>query len=237
MVDPISTPTMKPLLAKFGVEWQPKRTILERNPLQQLAGGNPLTPIVMSYNASHEITQDMKQLTVFPFATPVDKMATTPPGLTVTSLFSSSGKSSEVAIQGDKIDVDKAPVRAGPISLAVAVSGKVETPAPPKDPKAPNDIKDQKKDEKDIRLVVVGNSGFVTNSARKLFTNADLFQNMLSWLAHEEDLIAIRPRPADSSSFEITATRMRVINLASMVVSPLLMFAVGIAVWLTRKRM
>lgn len=238
MVEPTSSATIKPLLAKFGADWKPKKTVLETNRLQQLAGGNPLTPIVTSYSASHEITKDAKQMSIFPIAAPVEKTATPPAGYKVESLFSTSARSLEVDLQGDKVKVNEKTDRKGPISLAIAVSGKA-VKAAEKKPEAKDAKKDDKKEEEkdpEFRLVVVGDADFGANGVKKFGLNADLFQNMMSWLSHEEDLISIRPKPTNTSEFEITEERFRVIHLASVWLMPPLMFLSGIAMWFMRRR-
>lgn len=223
MVEPNSPKSLRDFLLKFGVDWKPKKVVLETNTLQQLAGGNPLTPIVNNYDRNHEITRDSKQLTLFPISTPVEKTEKIPEGETVTSLFSSSSRSLETDLQGDKVKVNQATDKKGPLSLAVAVS-------------APLKKKEESEKVPELRLVVVGDSDFATNQARQFGMNADLFQNMLSWLAQEEDLIAIRPKSTSESQFDITEQRSRVINLASIVIAPLLMFISGIWVWISRRR-
>jgi len=223
MVEPTSPKSIRDFLMKFGADWKPKKVVLETNSLQQLAGGNPLTPIVTSYDRNHEITRESKQLTLFPISTPVEKATNIPEGETVVSLFSSSSKSLETDLQGDKVKVNQATDRKGPLSLALAIS-------------APVKKKEESEKTAEFRLVVVGDSDFASNQARQFGMNADLFQNMLSWLAQEEDLIAIRPKSAAESQFDITEQRSRVINLASIIVAPLIMFVSGIWVWLSRRR-
>jgi ABC-type uncharacterized transport system involved in gliding motility auxiliary subunit len=241
MMEPNSPEILKGFLAKYGVDWHPMKAVLETNRLQQLAGGNPLTPIVTSYDTGNDITRDARQLSIFPIATPIEKMATPPVGDKVQALFSTSSRSLEVALQGDKVVVNEKTDRKGPISLALSITGKAADAAPPtpqkdKDGKDKTKTADAKKDN-EFRMVVVGDSDFVSNGVRKFGINADLFQNMVSWLSHEEDLISIRPRPADTSELEITEERSRIINLASIVVAPLMMFLSGIMMWITRKRM
>lgn len=234
LLEPDSTLTLKPLLTKFGIDWHHKMAVVETNVLQKLAGGNPLTPIVTTYDATHEITQEVRQLSIFAIATPIEKAATPPKDATVTSLFSASNHSYEVPLQGDKVKFDPKNDKKGPFSLAVAVSGKIAgAGAPPAEKK---EGEEEKKEEKDFRLVVVGDADFASNSFRTKGVNADLFENTVSWLSHDADLIAIRPKSTDSSTFEITEQRFRVINLASVVVAPLLMFLSGFGVWFTRRR-
>ncbi len=245
MVDPDSSVSLKPFLEKFGVDWKRGDTILETNPLQRLAGGNPLTPIVMTYDGTHQITAEAKQPSIFPIATPVEKAATLPPDMTVTSLFSTSNKSFQIpmksldTIKGGRLELDEKKNRKGPISLALAITGKAVVKEAPAnvDAKEKEKALENKPDKgPEFRMVVVGDSDFAGNSARRFGINADLFQNMLSWLAHEEDLIAIRPKSADSSEFNITEERAKVITLASVFFAPFGMFLAGIAVWLSRRR-
>lgn len=239
MVEPTSTPTLKGFLAKYGVEWKPKKAILETNSLQQLAGGNPLTPIVTKYDPSHEITREAKQLSIFAISTPVEKDAKAPASLTIANILQTSPRSLEVEVTGDKVKVDQNKDRKGPLTVGLAISGKIgEEKKPGPDTAEAAKTPEQKEEKKDpeFRLVVVGDADFAANGFRRFGINADLFQNMLSWLAHEEDLIAIRPKALDASEFEVTEERARVINLASIVVAPFAMFIAGIVTWITRKR-
>ncbi len=234
LLEPDSTPTLKPFLAKLGADWHSKNTIVETNVLQKLAGGNPLTPIVTTYDGTHEITQEMKQLSIYAVTTPVEKTASPPTGAAVNSLFSTSNMSFEVPLQGDRVKLDPNKDKKGPFSLALAISGKVASAEPPKE--GADADKKEDKEEKDYRVIVVGDADFASNSLRTKGVNSDLFDNMVSWMSHDADLIAIRPKATDNSTFEITETRFRVINLASVVFAPLLMFLSGFAVWFFRRR-
>lgn len=227
MVEPFSPASLRGFLLKFGADWKPKKAVVETNSLQQLAGGNLLTPIVKTYDPNHEITRDSNQLTLFPVSTPVEKAKEVPEGETVISLLSTSSKSLETEFQGDKVKVNQATDRRGPLSLALAISGSV---------KSANQKEEETQKAKEFRLVVIGDSDFASNSARQFGMNSDFFQNTLSWLAQEEDLIAIRPRSTAESQFEITEQRSRVINLASIIIAPLIMFISGIGVWISRRR-
>ncbi len=237
MLEPDSSTTLQPLLTKYGVAWKEKKAVLERNRLQQLADNNPLTPIVTSYDNNHEITRDARQMSIFAVATPVEKAEKIPEGVTVSSLFSTSKFSSEVSVEGNRLAVNEKNDRKGPLSLALAVSGKVEKAGDKKEEKKADAITPEGEEKGlEYRMVVVGDSDFPTNALRGYGLNSDLFQNMVSWLAKEEDLISIRPKPTDESSFDITEQRMRIINLASIVVLPFGMFLSGIAVWFSRRR-
>jgi ABC-type uncharacterized transport system involved in gliding motility auxiliary subunit len=261
LLEPDSTNSIKPFLAGFGVAWQKSKAVLELNPLQQLARGNPLTPIVVSYDAGHEITREMKQPTLFPVATVVEKTKETPKDMTATSLMSTSSRSFEVHFAGSRVNVNQNTDRKGPLSLGVAVSGIVKAeaaaeqkptqPAAEQKPTQPAEVSEkeksgaqtakteeavEKKKDGEFRLVVLGDSDFASNGGRGFGLNADLFDNTLSWLAQEEDLISIRPRSTDLSQFEITEQRTRYILLSSVAGAPLIMGILGLAVWVSRRR-
>ena len=54
------------------------------------------------------------------------------------------------------------------------------------------------KEPKKARIVVFGDSDFASNNYLNLSGNRDLFLNTVSWLAEEENLIAIRPKEGGS---------------------------------------
>lgn len=233
MLEPTSSESMKQFLSKFGVDWNPNKIVVET---QLKAQGNPVVPVVIRYDSSHEITKEARQPTIFNLATPVEKSKDTIIGMTVTSLFSTSDRSFEVTPKGDKVILDEKKDRRGPLSLAVAVTGKLAADGATE---GKDDKKAEKKEDKkehEFRLVVVGDADFPANGMRHFGINSDVFQNMLSWLANESDLISIRPKPSDLSEFDITPQRASLIMLVSMVFAPLSMFAAGIAVWVMRKK-
>ena len=236
MLEPDSTPTLTPLLVKYGVAWQQKKAVLELNPLQRLAGGNPLTPIIVSYDGTHEITREMKQPTLFPISTVVEKAKEVPKEMVATSLMSSSARSFEVQFAGTKVNVNQKTDRPGPLSLAVAVSGKAASPETKAEGKTTDKKDEPEKKDTEFRMVVIGDSDFASNGGRRFGMNSDFFQNTLSWLAKEEDLISVRPKPTDVSEFEITEQRTRYILLSSVAGAPLLMLVLGFYVWASRKR-
>jgi ABC-type uncharacterized transport system involved in gliding motility auxiliary subunit len=84
--------------------------------------------------------------------------------------------------------------------------------------------------------VVFGDSEFANNNFFTLQGNGDFFLNTVSWLAEEEDLIAIRPREGGGSGpVVLTAAQQPFIFWLPVVWLPLVVFAVG-AVVFTRRR-
>lgn len=90
----------------------------------------------------------------------------------------------------------------------------------------------------DMRLVVFGNSEFVSNRALQNVQgagNQDLFTNSINWLAEEAELIAISPKPAEQRFLVIPPGSARLVVFSSLVVLPLLVIVTGVVVWWKRR--
>lgn len=85
------------------------------------------------------------------------------------------------------------------------------------------------------RLIVVGNASFLANS---VLTEADLdfVLNGLNWLLAREELIGIVAKPVRNLSLSLTQSQMGSIQLLVMGAIPACAAAIGIFVWLKRRR-
>ena len=100
--------------------------------------------------------------------------------------------------------------------------------------KAPTlDSHDKKPPES--RIAVIGDSDFAANYALGIQGNSDMFMNVVNYLAQQENLIAIRPKPPADSRLTITAQQMRAISILSLVVVPALVFGTGVFTWWRRR--
>ncbi len=85
------------------------------------------------------------------------------------------------------------------------------------------------------RVVLVGDSDFASNSFYGVLGNADFFQNIVAFLAEDENLIRIRPRGATGDTVYISAAGGRLVFAVSIVLVPLITLAVGTMVVLRRR--
>jgi ABC-type uncharacterized transport system involved in gliding motility auxiliary subunit len=85
-------------------------------------------------------------------------------------------------------------------------------------------------------IVAYGTSGFIANSHLNLSGNRDLFLNSVSWLAEEEELIAIRPRQAKFTPLVLTARQGRLAFWATVMFPPLAIVGTWITVFVRRRR-
>lgn len=85
------------------------------------------------------------------------------------------------------------------------------------------------------RIVVIGDSDFATNKFFYSQFNSDLFLNSVNWLAAQEKLISIRPKPPEFRRLVITQRSWAWILYSSMVFLPLAMLISGGVVWWRRR--
>ncbi|MFZ2541302.1 MAG: GldG family protein [Gallionella sp.] len=90
--------------------------------------------------------------------------------------------------------------------------------------------------DRDQRIVVVGNGAFLANSYAGNGGNVDLGVNMVNWLAGEEHLITLQPRASKDSSLMLSKTELNVISFGFLLVLPLLLAGVGGYIWWKRRR-
>jgi len=85
------------------------------------------------------------------------------------------------------------------------------------------------------RLIVIGDSDFASNLHIRNGGNGDLFLNSVNWLAEEENLISIRPKPYSFKKLLVNQNELRFIRYSSLVFLPLLMLILGGVIWWRRR--
>jgi ABC-type uncharacterized transport system involved in gliding motility auxiliary subunit len=247
MVDPQEDPAKaQPVLDGFLREWGfnvGNNIVVDASGIGQLLGTDASVPVAASY-PSHAITTNFQLMTAYPLARSVDAVEGGVDGHTPQPLVQTSAQSwAEADIAGlaksdgrVELNADKGD-KAGPISLAAAVSAPATdapaTPEPKPEPSAGQPPSDERKPES--RLVVVGDSDFASNGVLGVQGNRDFFLNSVNWLAQQENLIAIRPREPEDRRLTLTADDQSRIFLLSIFVLPGLVFAAGIYSWYARR--
>jgi|GEM_PF-404124 len=129
----------------------------------------------------------------------------------------------------------------GPLTLAVAIhvpldgKDKGEGKGQDKDKGNGDDVKDPSRRSDETRLVVVGDSSFVTNSFRRMGGNRDLMLNMTAWLSSNDERISVRSNRRGTSLIVLTETQRNGVVLTLVVLFPSLLFALGFTVWQRRR--
>ncbi len=86
------------------------------------------------------------------------------------------------------------------------------------------------------RIVVTGDADFLSNQYLGNGSNLTLGLNMLNWLSHDDNLIAISPRKAIDSQLELTSTEQLFIAIFFLFLLPALLLGSGIRIWLVRRK-
>jgi ABC-type uncharacterized transport system involved in gliding motility auxiliary subunit len=199
------------------------------------ATNDPSIAVAATYPL-HPITETFRTITIYPLARSVDPIEggtngrvpqriveTTRGSWAESNLASLTG---EAGVAMDEASGDKP----GPVPLGVAVSAPVEGAAAAATPATGDALKPE------TRVVAFGDSDFPSNAyAGGSLGNMNLFANAISWLAQQENLIAIRPTDAADRRVTMTPQQQTMAAILSIFVLPGLVFAAGIFTWWRRR--
>ena len=203
----------KDLMEKYGVD-AGDNLVIEVNPVARLFGATADMPIVQQYE-SHPITRDMRGvMTIFPLSRTVGPVKTPPSGVSVLPLVKTSTQSwaetNRAALEKGQINPDPEDPK-GPVSLAAVAT----------------------KDK--ARIVVYGTSEVASNQFLGFQGNRDFFLNTVSWLAEEEDQIAIRPKDTKQTPVFLSAQQAQAAFLLPVVLLPAIPIVGGIIAVVRRR--
>ncbi len=86
------------------------------------------------------------------------------------------------------------------------------------------------------RIVVTGDADFLSNQYLGNGSNQALGLNMVNWLSHDDNLIAVSPSRAIDTKLELSPTHQVFIAVFFFLVLPLALLASGISIWLIRRK-
>jgi ABC-type uncharacterized transport system involved in gliding motility auxiliary subunit len=205
------------------------------DPVGQALGMGADAPVAAAFPA-HPITERFNVLTAFPLTQSVTPIVGGPNGryaqpVVETSPQSFTKKDMSVLRQGGQVALDESKGdKKGPITIAAAVSVPTSetTPTPP-------GAKPDENKKPESRVVVFGDSDFVTNGVLGVPGNRDLFMNTVNWLAQQENLIAIRPREPEDRRIALTPAQNRWALIQSLLLVPGLVLIAGLVTWWRRR--
>ena len=183
-----------------------------------LSSQQPLYAVSASYN-QHPITQNLSQnyIVIMPQARSISIQYGLE-NVTATELILTSsnswGEKNFTNAEGSQISMDPEDL---PGPLVMAASGE--------------------NSQTKGRVVVFGNSVFVTDEGFDAYGNGNMFVNSLDWAAFQEDAISVTPYTPTARTFVAPdQTRWIIILLGSVIILPGLVILAGVSTWLARRR-
>ena len=207
---------LQPIAEMLGLTLGPGTVV---DPDAARVNAAPTIAVSASYGR-HALTDNFRLNTVFPFARQIG----------VNEKGGDGGGDWKVArlvdvaprgwVEMGKLDgtiaFDKARDVPGPVTIAVALERTVGDRAQ--------------------RVVVVGNGHFLSNQFLGNGGNLELGVNMVNWLAGDDALITIQPRPARDSSLELGRGAQYLILFGFLIFLPLAFVSTGVWVWWRRRK-
>jgi ABC-type uncharacterized transport system involved in gliding motility auxiliary subunit len=86
------------------------------------------------------------------------------------------------------------------------------------------------------KILVTGDSDFVSNKFIKMAGNRDFMLNMLNWLAEENVLISVRKKEPGLTPLMLTAVQGKIVFWLSVVIVPSLLLVAGLGITARRRR-
>ncbi|MEO0814355.1 MAG: Gldg family protein, partial [Myxococcota bacterium] len=208
---------MRPWKIKLGNDF-----VVDTNPMNRLMGLGAASPQVFATAEKHPITDSMVSASILVTARSVSPAQGGEPGVDAIALLRAGDSA------WGEVDYEVGAAGFGPedtqppVHVAVLATRSTTTVGSTLAPEG--------------RLLVVGDSDFINNRNHSLQSNADLFLNMVNFLAEEEDRIAIRPRARDASGILLTGQQMAGLRIVTMDLIPALLIALGFGIVTVRRR-
>jgi len=218
LVDNDVPQTMREFVDSLGVELG-QNVVIDK--MSQLFGASYDTAVITHYG-EHDITRKFTVAAFFPTASSLTLKEEIPHGLTGLYLaYSGQGSWAETdleTLRQGKAVLDENDV-AGPVSVGVVISQTEEGAA-----------------KTDSKIVIFGDSDFVSNSRLKLSGNKDLFLNTIAWLSGDDVLISIRPKEVDATPLFLRKRQSIMLFIIPVIFVPLVFISIGIIRLIQRRQ-
>lgn len=193
-----------------------------------------LSAVYLDAYGAHPISKGMEGLaTLFLVARSV--AAVNDPIGTVSTLIETSlegwGETNlSQLIRGEPVDFGEGDTP-GPVAVGVAVERRGNSPEKVDEGTAEN----APEETPGARLVVLGDSDFLSDTEIANAGNSVLAVNVFNWLAAQEHALGIPPRSIEQSGMYLTGSQMNLILFLILVAMPGAAIAAGILVWRRRR--
>jgi hypothetical protein len=218
LLEPDPAPSFAAWLSARGIE--PGRgSIVDVGGAGRSVGGGPRTPLAVAY-ANHQITRGFEIATMYDGARPLRPLEQPPMGGRPQPLAQTSARSfaSAAADPEPRFDESRGDT-IGPLTLAAATTiGPFNQP------------------DQQFRLVVVGDSDFVSNAFLRRQGNRDFFLRILAWLLGEDEATLVAVDVRENRRTELTESTRAWMYIVNLVLLPLIPLMAGIVTYVRSRR-
>lgn len=229
LADPGTLAGLKPLAEDLGVDWLAGTLIY---PDYQLLGtGHPAVALVMDYGR-HAVTERMDNITLFPAARALrpredsDWQAIPLFGTPERSWLESGPVQERMSLEEASGDVP------GPLVLGLALQRNHPDYTPPE----ALDFEALEKTPPQQRVVLIGDSDFLSNAYLMELGNRQAGTNVIQWLANRDSQLAIDIPKAKDVALMVPPWAYILVAAGFIFVLPLLLLAAGVTRWWLRRR-
>ncbi len=213
--DPSSTASMNAILKPYGVAFS--GALVVEADASRYAANNPLTPAVMNYGRSPITGDSQGILSFYPQTTAIT--GTPAAGVAAVAIAQSTSGAYAVAQPRPAAELGrKSGDIAGPFTFMETLQRAVGTGK--------------------TRVVVIGTPEFADNGTLPPTNddaNLELVLGSLQWLAGQDDLIALPPKPNRALPLTLTQDQQSTLIFITAVLMPGLIAVGGVAVWWRRR--
>ena len=228
-VDPGTGKSFDEFMKRFGIRLGAD-VIVDK--MSRMVGGDFLVPFVNQYVTEHPITAEFDMATFFPVARSIQSDSEVKEGIKLVPLaFAGSGSWAETnleILEKGEAAFDAAADLPGPIPLAVAVEAQVKSAQS-------SQGKTEANEPTGGRMVVVGDSDFITNAYLELAGNKDLVFKMIQWLSKDTRAVVIHRLVAEFQPLFLSAQQRFILLAVSVAGYPILFLVLG-TLWVLWRR-
>lgn len=229
LTDPDYPAGLEPLTKNLGIGWKNGFAVFPEYEL--LGTGHPGIYAAIDYPPG-PVTRGLDQVTIFPIVRSIDvepdKGWTTQPMLrsNAESWLETSPMDGSTVRKEDK-DIP------GPLTIGVTLTRQV--PIDP-DAKPAESAAGKTENLKQQRVVLVGDSDFLSDAYLNQLGNQQLGLNIFQWLAERDSQLNIDIPKAPDTTLFLPDWAMVLIGVGFVIVLPLLLIGVGVTRWILRRR-
>jgi ABC-type uncharacterized transport system involved in gliding motility auxiliary subunit len=221
LIDPDELAGLDKIASSLGLQLQDGVIIDNDTDLRKTLNiPHPAIVPVTAYSP-HIITNTIRYNTLFPLSRGISPLSHEKSinNWQAEALFSSSAKSwseaggltEEMVFDSSSGDV------AGPITIAVALHRK------------------NKVSKGSQRMVIIGDSDFLSDAYIGAGANLNLGLNIFNWLIGDDDLISVETPPNTDTKLELNNQQMAIIGFGFFLIIPLALLVIGFRIWYLRR--